>query len=38
MLRARMTVPHSSLWTANNQFIIPEEWIQKMLELYNNSY
>lgn len=37
MLRARMTVPHSSLWTANNQFIIPEEWIQIMLELYKNS-
>jgi hypothetical protein len=36
MLRARMTVPHSSIWTANNEFIIPEEWIQIMLKLYNS--
>lgn len=35
MLRARMTIRHTSGWTANNHFSIPEEWIQKMLALHN---
>lgn len=32
----KMTAPHSSQWTTNNDFAIPQQWISKMLELYSS--
>ena len=30
----RMTAPHHSVWAAGNEFVVPLEWILRMLELY----
>jgi len=35
MIRRQMRVKHSSSWTKGNTFIIPDEWIDTAISLYN---
>jgi hypothetical protein len=35
LVKRKIRCPHSSIWTQGNTFIIPEEWEENILKLYN---